>query len=149
VNALLIGKTIYLTGGANGMGLMAGKTPVTLHAVSGEILNDSSSHLSALFADGNAIGGPRSQSLYTHVDPLEDAMRSSMFVPLLALVLVVGCASQTQYQATGNGGPKPDGHFQLMTTSIAPDVGVTWADAWLSFNNLDYKFRVEAETITE
>ena len=37
----------------------------------------------------------------------------------------------------------------MMTTSIAPNMGVTWADGQLSFNNQDYKFRVEAKTYTE
>ena len=29
----------------------------------------------------------------------------------------------------GGGAPKPDGKFRAMTTSIAPNMGVTWADA--------------------
>jgi hypothetical protein len=36
-----------------------------------------------------------------------------------------------------------------MTTSIAPDRGVSWADGRFSYNNQDYKFRVEAQTMTE
>lgn len=37
----------------------------------------------------------------------------------------------------------------MITTSISPNMGVTWADGQLSYNNQDYKFRVEAKTYTE
>jgi hypothetical protein len=36
-----------------------------------------------------------------------------------------------------------------MTTSIAPNMGVSWADGRFNFNNQDHKFRVEARTDTE
>jgi hypothetical protein len=76
-------------------------------------------------------------------------MKTRMFVPLFAFVLVVGCASQRTNQAAGNGGPTPDGRFQMTTTSISPDMGLTWGDGQLSFNDLDYKFSVEALTLNE
>ena len=72
----------------------------------------------------------------------------------LVLLLVVGIALlgvvtpvvAGQSGGAGGGAPKPDGKFQLMTTSIAPNMGVTWADGRFSFNNQDYKFRTEAQT---
>jgi len=73
---------------------------------------------------------------------------------LLVLLLVVGIALlgivtpvvAGQKGGAGGGAPKPDGKFQLMTTSIAPNMGVTWADGRFSFNNQDYKFKTEAQT---
>jgi hypothetical protein len=75
----------------------------------------------------------------------------------LVLLLVVGVALlgvvapvvAGQKGAAGGGAPKPDGKFRMMTTSIAPNMGVTWADGQFSYNNQDYKFRVEAKTYTE
>jgi hypothetical protein len=75
----------------------------------------------------------------------------------LVLLLVVGVALlgvvtpivAGQKGAAGGGAPKPVGKFRAMTTSIAPNMGVTWADGRLSYNNQDYKFRVEAKTYTE
>jgi hypothetical protein len=75
----------------------------------------------------------------------------------LVLLLVVGVALlgvvtpivAGQKGTAGGGAPKPDGKYQVMTTSIAPNVGITWADGRLSYNNQDYKFRVEAKTRTE
>jgi hypothetical protein len=75
----------------------------------------------------------------------------------LVLLLVVGVALSVAVtpgvagQKGGAGGeaPKPDGKFQLMTTSIAPNMGVTWADGRFSFNNQDYKFRTEAQTMAD
>jgi hypothetical protein len=67
----------------------------------------------------------------------------------VALVGVVSPLVAGQKGAAGGGAPKPDGKFRVMTTSIAPDRGVTWADGQLSYNNQDYKFRVEAMTSTE
>jgi len=67
-------------------------------------------------------------------------MRTCRFVPLLALALEAGCASQGPYQAaqdTLGGGPKPDAHLRMTTTSISPEPGLSWADAWLSFNNTE------------
>lgn len=37
----------------------------------------------------------------------------------------------------------------MTTTSIAPGMGLSWADARVSFNYIDYNFAVEALTITE
>lgn len=76
---------------------------------------------------------------------------------VLVLLLVVGVALlgvvtpvvAGQKGATGGGAPKPDGKVRMITTSIAPNMGVTWADGELSFNNQVYKFKVEAKTYTE
>jgi len=76
---------------------------------------------------------------------------------LLVLLLVVGIALlglvtpvvAGQKSGAGGGASKPDGKFQLMTTSIAPNMGVSWADGQFSYKNQDYKFRVEAHTLTE
>jgi hypothetical protein len=54
-----------------------------------------------------------------------------------------------QRGAAGKGAPTPDGRFQVMTTSISPGMGISWADGRFSFKNQDYKFRLEAQTITE
>ena len=72
----------------------------------------------------------------------------------LVLLLVVGVAllggvAPVVAGQKGAGAPTPDGKFRMMTTSIAPNMGVTWADGQLSFNLQDYKFRVEAKTYTE
>jgi hypothetical protein len=64
----------------------------------------------------------------------------------IALLGVVTAVVAGQSGGAGGGAPKPDGKFQLMTTSIAPNMGVTWADGRFSFNNQDYKFRTEAQT---
>lgn len=75
----------------------------------------------------------------------------------LVLLLVVGVALlgvvtpvvAGQKGAAGGGAPKPDGKVRMITTSIAPNMGVSWADGELSFNNQVYKFRVDAKTYTE
>ena len=72
----------------------------------------------------------------------------------LVLLLVVGVAllgvvAPVVAGQQGAGAPTPAGKFRMMTTSIAQNVGVTWADGQLSFNLQDYKFRVEAKTYTE
>jgi hypothetical protein len=82
-------------------------------------------------------------------------MRTSLFIPLLTLVLVAGCVSQNPNQAAGtrgasaNAGPTPDARFQVTTTSISPGMGLSWADGRLADDYLDYKFRVEALTLNE
>jgi hypothetical protein len=67
----------------------------------------------------------------------------------VALVGVVSPLVAGQKGGAGGGALKPDGKFQVMTTSIAPERGVSWADGRLSYSNQDYKFRVEAMTSTE
>jgi hypothetical protein len=67
----------------------------------------------------------------------------------VALLGIVAPVVAGQKGTAGGGAPKPDGKFQAMTTSIAPNIGITWADGRLSYNNQDYKFRVEAKTRTE
>jgi hypothetical protein len=75
--------------------------------------------------------------------------------PALVLLLVLGVAllgivtPVVAGQKGAAGAPKPDGKFRMITTSIAPDRGVSWADGQLSYNNQTYKFRVEAQTYTE
>lgn len=75
----------------------------------------------------------------------------------LVLFFLVGAAvlwtvppvAAGQKGTDGGKAPRPDGRFQMMTTSISPDRGVSWADGRFSFNSQDYKFRVEAQTDTE
>jgi len=75
----------------------------------------------------------------------------------LALIFLVGATllwaappgAAGQKGTAGDKAPKPDGRFQVMTTSISPGMGVSWADGRFSFNNQDYKFRLEAQTYTE
>jgi hypothetical protein len=78
---------------------------------------------------------------------MEDAMRTSMLLALLTLVLVAGCATPQQSAAPVDPGPKPDARFQLTTTSISPGMGLSWGDGRLGDNYIDYKFTVEALTL--
>jgi hypothetical protein len=72
------------------------------------------------------------------------------FVLLLMVgVALLGVVTPVVAGQKGSGAPKSDGKFQLMTTSIAPNMGVSWADGRFSYKNQDYKFRVEAHTMTE
>jgi hypothetical protein len=64
----------------------------------------------------------------------------------VALLGVVTPAVAGQTGAAGGGAPQPSGKFQVMTTSIAPNVGTTFADGRFSFNNIDYKFTLEVKT---
>ena len=76
---------------------------------------------------------------------------------VLVLLLVVGVALLVavtpgvagQKGGAGAGAPKPDGRFQLMTTSISPNMGVSWADGRFSFKDQNYKFRMEAQTMAD
>jgi hypothetical protein len=72
-----------------------------------------------------------------------------LFLVGVTLLWVVTPVVAGQKGAAGGRAPKPDGRFQVMTTSIAPNMGVSWADGRFSFNNQDYKFRLEARTYTE
>jgi hypothetical protein len=65
----------------------------------------------------------------------------------VAVLWVVTPADAGQKGSAKTDGPKPDARFQLTTTSIAPNMGVSFADGQFSFNNQQYKFRVEAETV--
>jgi hypothetical protein len=67
----------------------------------------------------------------------------------LALGGLVTSVVAGQKGAPGGGPPKPDGRFRMITTSIAEQRGVSWADGQLSYNNQTYKFQVEARTYTE
>jgi hypothetical protein len=75
--------------------------------------------------------------------------------PALVLLLVVGVAllgivtPVVAGQKGAAGAPQPDGKFRMITTSISPNMGVSWADGELSYNNQTSKFRVEAKTYTE
>jgi hypothetical protein len=78
--------------------------------------------------------------------------RVSQTLMLLLMVAVVVLWIVTPVDAGQKGsattqGPKPDARFQLMTTSIAPNMGVSFADGRFSFKNQEYKFQVEAETM--
>lgn len=72
-----------------------------------------------------------------------------LLVAGIALLGVVTPVVAGQRGVAGSGAPKPDGKFQLMTTSIAPNMGATWSDGRFSFNNHDYKFTVEAQTMAD
>jgi hypothetical protein len=72
-----------------------------------------------------------------------------LFLVGVTLLWVVTPVVAGQKGAAGGGAPKPDGRFQVMTTSIAPNMGVSWAEGRFSFNNQDYKFSLEARTYTE
>jgi hypothetical protein len=77
-------------------------------------------------------------------------MRSAFVLLLVFGVALVGGVSHVVAGQRGGGGaPQAVGKFKVVTTSISPDRGITWGDGQLSFNNQDYKFRVEATTQTE
>jgi hypothetical protein len=79
-------------------------------------------------------------------------MRRMKLAPVLLLVVGVALLGLVAPVVAGQKGakaPKPDGKFRIFTTSIAPAMGVSWADGQLSFNLQDYKFQVEAKTYTE
>ena len=79
-------------------------------------------------------------------------MNQSLVLLLVVGVALLGVATPVvagQKGGARDGAPKPDARFQLMTTSIAPGQGVSWADGRFSYKNQDYKFRVEAHTMTE
>jgi hypothetical protein len=83
----------------------------------------------------------------------EDAMRTSLLMLLVTLVVVAGCAT-TQQTAAPQAAPQqptptPDARFQMTTTSISPGMGMSWGDGRLSDNYLDYRFSVEAMTLNE
>ena len=80
-------------------------------------------------------------------------MRAKLWMLLLTLVWVTGCATPQQ-SATPQpsatpavAGLKPDARFQLTTTSISPGMGLSWADGRLGDNYIDYKFQVRALTL--
>jgi hypothetical protein len=72
-----------------------------------------------------------------------------LLVVAVALLWIVAPVDAGQKGAAGGGAPKPDGRFQVVTTSISPNMGVSWADGRFSYNNQDHKFRVEAETMAD
>ncbi len=82
-------------------------------------------------------------------------MRRMSLALVLLLVVGVGLMGVVtpvvagQKGAAKEGAPKPDGRFQVMTTSISPNMGVSWADGRFSFKNQNYKFRVEAPTMAD
>jgi hypothetical protein len=78
--------------------------------------------------------------------------RVSQTLMLLLMVAVAVLWTVTPVDAGQKGSattqaPKPDARFQLMTTSIAPNMGASFADGRFSFNNQTYRFRVEAATM--
>jgi hypothetical protein len=76
-------------------------------------------------------------------------MRAKLWMLLLTLVWVVGCATPQQSATPAVAGPKPDARFQITTTSISPGMGLSWADGRLGDNYIDYKFQVRAMTLNE
>jgi hypothetical protein len=85
-------------------------------------------------------------------------MRTTLvFMLLLSLVWVAGCATPQQSatpEAAGprsatpeTAGPKPDARFQITTTSMSPGMGLSFADGRLGDNYIDYKFQVQAMTL--
>jgi hypothetical protein len=75
--------------------------------------------------------------------------RMLLLVVAVTVLWIVSAVHAGQKGAATDGAPKPDGKFQLMTTSIAPNMGVSWADGRFSYQGQTYKFRVEAETMGE
>jgi hypothetical protein len=79
-------------------------------------------------------------------------MNVALVLLLVVGVVLLGVVAPVvagQKGADGGGAPKPDGKFRLITTSISPNMGISWADGQFSYNNQDYKFRLEAKTYTE
>ena len=70
-----------------------------------------------------------------------------LLVAAVAALWIVTPVDAGQKGKAATQGTKPDARFQLMTTSIAPNQGVSFADGRFSFNNQQYRFQVEAETI--
>jgi hypothetical protein len=70
-----------------------------------------------------------------------------LLVVALAVLWLVAAVDAGQKGAAKEGAPQPTGRFQVMTTSISPNMGVSWADGRFSFKNQNYRFRVEAETM--
>jgi hypothetical protein len=82
----------------------------------------------------------------------EAKMRRMKLALVLLLVVGVGLLGAVTPVVAGQKGtapPKPDGRFRMITTSIAPNMGVTWGDGRFSFLNQDYRFTVEAPTMTD
>jgi hypothetical protein len=70
----------------------------------------------------------------------------------LGLLFLVGVAllwAVPPVPSAEEGAPQPDGSFQMTTTSIAPDMGVSWADGQLSFKFQNYSFGVEGRTLAD
>jgi hypothetical protein len=70
-----------------------------------------------------------------------------LLVVAVTLLWIVTPVDAGQKGSATTQGPKPDARFQLMTTSIAPNMGVSFADGRFSFKDQQYKFQVEAETM--
>jgi hypothetical protein len=76
-------------------------------------------------------------------------MNLTLVLLLVVGVGLLGVVTPVVAGQKGAGAPTPTGRFQTMTTSISPNMGVTWADGRFSFNNQDYRFRVEAQTMAD
>ena len=77
-------------------------------------------------------------------------MNQALVLLLVVGIAWLGAAAMVDAGQRGSGSaPKPDGRFKLTTTSIAPGMGVSWADGRFSFNGQDHKFKVEAQTMAE
>jgi hypothetical protein len=72
-----------------------------------------------------------------------------LFVVGVALLWAVPPVAAGQKGTAGDKAPTPDGRFQIMTTSISPGMGASYADGRFSFKGQDHKFRVEARTLAD
>src|SRR5688500_15932171 len=70
-----------------------------------------------------------------------------LLVVAVAVLWIVTPVNAGQKGSATTQESKPDARFQLTTTSIAPNMGVSFADGRFSFKNQQYKFQVEAETM--
>jgi len=74
----------------------------------------------------------------------------------LALCCIIGAAVLWDIPPLAAGQPgvqqgkalTPDGRFQVRTTTIDMDLGVSWEDGQLSFNSQNYTFVLQSETDT-
>ena len=74
----------------------------------------------------------------------------TLMLPLMVAVAVLWAVTPVDAGQKGSAttqAPKPDARFQLMTTSIAPNQGTSFADGRFSFNNQTFRFQVEAATM--
>jgi hypothetical protein len=76
-------------------------------------------------------------------------MNLALVLLLLVGVALLGVVAPVVAGQAGGGAPTPDGKFRIITTSIAPNRGATWADGELSYKGQTNKFQLEARTYTE
>jgi hypothetical protein len=76
-------------------------------------------------------------------------MNLALVLLLVVGIAVLGVVTPVVAGQKGGGAPQPDGRFQVITTSVSPNMGVSWADGRLSFGNQTNRFRVEARTMAD